>query len=226
MAQPTITDWISSIASLLGIPIIIWGIIKLFIKDKSQERKLNSLENLAISQNEITKKMAEQINELAKQTSEYQYQSELMKESNNLISKQIELQNDIFLHNQVTEEKKLELQKIKRINELKPYFINNGGSSNSEKISISLKNKGNTAKNLRLEKIEGNFINFKKLNTEIEFEQNKILEIVGTISSSGRNFDNSQRAFKAEIYFEDMDGNKYKQRIIDSKIGKPELIEK
>lgn len=226
MAQPTITDWISSIASLLGIPIIIWGIIKLFIKDKSQERKLNSLESLAISQDEITKKMAEQINELAKQTSEYQYQSELMKESNNLISKQIELQNDIFLHNQVTEEKKLELQKIKRINELKPYFINNGGSSNSEKISISLKNKGNTARNLRLEKIEGNFINFKKLNTEIEFEQNKILEIVGTISSSGRNFDNSQRAFKAEIYFEDMDGNKYKQRIIDSKIGKPELIEK
>jgi hypothetical protein len=49
-------DWINALSSALGIPIIIWGIIKIFKKDKDQERKLNSLEDLAISQDEIIKK--------------------------------------------------------------------------------------------------------------------------------------------------------------------------
>jgi uncharacterized coiled-coil protein SlyX len=65
MTEPLITDWINSIAALIGIPIVVWGIIKLFIKDKNQERKLSSLEKLAVSQDEMIKKMTEQISELS-----------------------------------------------------------------------------------------------------------------------------------------------------------------
>jgi len=225
MTEPSITDWISSIASLLGVPIILWGIIKLFIKDKAQERKLDSLDRLAVSQNEIIKKMAEQINELARQTSEYQCQSELMRESNNLINKQIELQNDIFLHSRLSEEKKLELQKMKRINDIKPYFVKNTTASSSDSITIKLKNNGNTASSLKLEKIVGEFISFGKLNFEKEIEKDRILEVNGNISSSGQNMDNGQRVYEFDLYFEDIDRNRYKQNISSNKVGKPELID-
>jgi len=224
MTEPLITDWINSIAALIGIPIVVWGIIKLFIKDKNQERKLSSLEKLAVSQDEMIKKMTEQINELSKQTSEYQYQSELMQESNGLIGKQIELQNDIFLHNKGIEEKKLEIQKIKRLSEIKPHFINNGGSSNSSNMLITLKNKGETAKNISLNKIRGEFIIFQKLNSEIEIDNGKNIEIKGNITPSGRNQDNGNRDYELELIYEDIDGNKYKQKIENRKIGNPELI--
>lgn len=225
MTEPLVTDWINSIAALIGVPFVIWGIIKLFIKDKNQERKLSSLEKLAVSQDEMIKKMTEQIYELSKQTSEYQFQSELMKESNTLISKQFELQNDIFFHNKGIEEKKLELERIKRLSEIKPHFINNGGSSNSSNISISLKNKGNTARNLILNKVRGEFLFFEKLNSEIEIDNGQNIEIKGNIASSGRNQDNGSRDYELELKYEDIDGKQYKQKIENRKMGNPELIE-
>lgn len=224
MTEPLITDWINSIAALIGIPIVVWGIIKLFIKDKNQERKLSLLEKLAVSQDEMIKKMTEQIIELSKQTSEYQYQSELMQESNGLISKQIELQNDIFLHNKGIEEKKLEIQKIKRLSEIKPHFINNGGSSNSSNLSLALKNKGNTAKNLSLIKLSGEYIVFQKLNSELEIDNGRDIEIKANITPSGRYGDNGSRIYELELAYENIDGNKYMQKIINGKIGNPELI--
>jgi hypothetical protein len=87
MTSPSITDWISAVTSILGIPIYIWGIIKIFKKDKAQVRKLNALEDLAHTQNEVAIRITEEINELAKQTSEYQYQSSLMEESNKFVGK-------------------------------------------------------------------------------------------------------------------------------------------
>ncbi len=195
-------------------------------KNKNQERKINSLENLAISQDKMIRKMTEQINELAKQTSEYQYQSVLMKESNNLISNRIELQNDIFLHNKGVEEKKLEIQEIKRLSEIKPHFINIGGGSDPSNISIRLKNKGATAINLTLNKIRGEFITFQKSNPETEIDNGKNIEIKGNIFSSGRNQDNGNRDYELELTYEDIDGNKYKQKIENRKTGNPELIKK
>ena len=226
MTEPLPTDWINSIANLIGVPLVVWGIIKLFIKDKNQERKLSSLEKLAISQDEMIKKMTDQIFELSKQTSEFQFQSELMKESNNLISKQFELQHDIFFHNKGIEEKIFELEKIKRLSEIKPHFINNGGSTNSSNISITCKNKGNTAKSLILNKVRGEFLFFEKLNPEIDIDNGKNIEIKGNIASSDRYQDNGSRNYELELKYEDIDGNQYKQKIENRKIGNPELIEK
>jgi hypothetical protein len=222
MTQPIITDWIIAISSVLGIPLIIWGIIKIFKKDKNQERKINSLENLAVSQTDITNKMTDEINELAKQTSEYQYQSSLMEESNKLISKQIEIQNDIFLHNKVTEDRKLELQEMERLSKIKPHFTFNTGSSNSKQITLKLKNKGATAKNLRFEKVSGEFIHFSKLNSEVEVDNGNIIEITGNINSNAAGFNNLQRRYELVLFYEDSDDHTYKQRIVNNRISTPE----
>jgi len=224
MSEPLITDWINSIAALLGVPIVVWGVIKLFLKDQAQERKLNSLEKLAVSQDEMNIKMTEQIQELAKQTAEYQFQSELMQESNSLIIKQIELQNDIFLHNKGIEEKKLEIQNIKRVNEIKPYFVTHGGYGSSSNFSFSIKNKGNTARNLSIKKLNGDNIHFEKLNSEIEIDTGNSIEIKASISTQGRYSDNGSREYEIELYYEDIDGNKYRSDILNGKISKPVLI--
>jgi hypothetical protein len=52
------------------------------------------------------------------------------------------------------------------------------------------------------------------------------LEIKGSISSAGRNLDNGQRTYTIDLFFEDIDGNKYMQPIINGKIGNIEKIEK
>lgn len=129
--EPKITDWISSIAALLGIPSIVFGIVRLFIKNKDQEKKLVALESLANSQ-------SQQIEELARQTSEFQYHSELMRDSNELLRDQIALQNQIFLHNRVNDEQKAELQKKERMSAIKPHFIRLGSSSSPENFQVRL----------------------------------------------------------------------------------------
>ena len=226
MQESSITDWISSIASLLGVPIIIWGILKLFIKDKNQERKLSSLENLALSQDKVIKKMTDQIAELSKQTEEFRYHSELMKESNELISTQIQIQNEVFIHSKITENTKLKLQKSIRLSEIRPYFIVNRNSSNSSSIIIRLKNKEKLAKNLEFKKVEADFINFQNLESHlVEYDTNDELEIKGTIDSTNPDFNNPERQYEILLSFEDVDGNKYQQRIINGKSRSPELID-
>jgi len=34
---PNITDWITAFAAMTTIPLVIWGIIKLFLKDREKE---------------------------------------------------------------------------------------------------------------------------------------------------------------------------------------------
>jgi predicted small secreted protein len=224
MTEPLITDWINSFATLLGIPIVIVGLFKLFIQDKSKERKLNSLEKLALTQVEMIKKMTEQVTELSKQTSEFQYQSELMKDSNQIISKQLELNKSIFLHTMQVDEKRLDLQRIKRVNEIKPRFIYAGGTTSSGKITILLKNKGNIAKHLRIENNSDQYVTFSGLSSKIEIEKDKPVELIGNVKSNGRFSNNADRLFEAQLYFEDIDGNKYKQRIFNNGIGELEAI--
>jgi|GEM_PF-3379225 len=59
-----ITDWIRAVAAALGIPVAIWGIIKLFKKDRAQERKVSSLEELARSQAEANDHLRGQVHQL------------------------------------------------------------------------------------------------------------------------------------------------------------------
>jgi hypothetical protein len=71
-----ITDWIRAIAALLTVPVAIWGIFKLFIKDKAQDRKLSSLEKLAQSQIEANTHLKGQVRQLELTTSTLKNHSE------------------------------------------------------------------------------------------------------------------------------------------------------
>ncbi|MGD1894373.1 MAG: hypothetical protein ACFB15_27715 [Cyclobacteriaceae bacterium] len=220
--EPKITDWISSIGTLLGIPTVIYGIFRLFVKNKDQEKKLNALESLAQSQ-------ALQIQELARQTSEYQYHSELMRESNEIFKDQVNIQNQVFLHNRVTDKQIIELQKKERRLSIKPHFVSAGMFSNVDKFDIHLKNKGKTAKNLRLEQIGEELARIRKLDSTKEYDQNQKLEFSGRSDSTRTELNSKQVPFNIIIHFEDIDGNRYEQRLTRQQhkidISEPKLIE-
>lgn len=211
MVEPNITDWISSIGTLIGIPTAAWGIIKLFRKNKEQERKINSLESLANAQNDVVLKMNEQVEELSRQTSEFQYQSELMKEFNEMTRLSFEIQNKNYLKTAETEAEKLELQKLERFSAIKPHFIFSGGKSNPTGFSVSLLNKGYTAKNLSIKQIGNEFATFRQIDNSKEFDKNDKLVIDGNANSSKTHFNSNQVPFEIEISFSDIDGNNYQQ---------------
>jgi hypothetical protein len=56
-----ITDWIQAIGIIIGFPAALWGIIKLFKKDKDRQKEISSLTSLAESQAKMIEKISEQI---------------------------------------------------------------------------------------------------------------------------------------------------------------------
>ena len=52
-----------------------------------------------------------------------------------------------------------------------------------------------------------------------------IKEIIGKIHSNSKDFNNSQRYYEFLLFFEDIEGNKYKQFISKGNVEKPERIE-
>ena len=173
-------------------------------------------------------KMSEQIEELSRQTSEFQYHSELMKESNDLFNKQIELQNEMFLHNKIAESSKIELQKKERLVKIKPHFTFLRGLSNPSSFSTSYLNKGHTAKKLELQGAENNLASFQKLDNDKEINTNEKIEINGWANAELTSNNSNIVAYEIWLNYEDIDGNRYKQKISHHQhkdsIGNPELI--
>lgn len=229
MAEPSITDWISSIGTLIGIPTAAWGIIKLFRKNKEQERKISSLESLATAQNKVVLKMGEQVEELSRQTSEFQYQTELMKEANEITRLNLEIQSKNYLKSAETEAEKLELQKLERLSNIKPHFTFSGGTSSPSGFTVRLLNKGNTAREVSLNQIGNDFVFFKQIDNTKEFDKNEKLEISGNANPEKTYFNTNQVPFEFEVSFSDIDGNKYQQLLSRKqnryKISNPELID-
>ncbi len=129
------------------------------------------------------------------------------------------------MYSKELEEKKFEIQRMKRLNDIKPHFINNGVSTSSSNVTIMLKNKGNTARNIVLKKVQGDFLHFGKLDSDKEIDSGKNIEIKGNVTSAGRNLDNATRNYTLELFFEDIESNNYKQVITNQKVSKPELLE-
>lgn len=88
------TDWIRAIAAMLGIPVAIFGIIRLFKKDEERERQISSLEKLATTQNKTLTKFENQILELQRHTIEFGKQSISMVEQNSLLAKSLKIEQD------------------------------------------------------------------------------------------------------------------------------------
>jgi hypothetical protein len=204
--EPNVTDWISAIAALLGIPALLFGIGRLFVKDKDKERKLNALDSLANSQ-------ALQIDELSKQTSEYKYHSMLMKESNNLFSEQIQLQNRIFLHGKVTEEQKTEVADKIRRSDIKPYFSHIGTIIKSNEFIIKLKNLGECAKKVTLKKEDSHEYQLNPIMENKEFRSKDILSINGKLTNISSSLYLKDLNIQFTVIFKDIEENEYEQQI-------------
>lgn len=229
MVEPSITEWISSIGTLLGIPAATWGILKLFRKNKEQERKLESLESLAKAQNIVALKMNEQIEELARHTSEFQYQSGLMKEANEITRISLDIQTKNQIQNQVTEAERLKLQKLERLSSIKPHFTFSGATSSaSEGFEVKLLNKGNTAKNIKLIQIDNELAKIIPPESGKEYDRNTKFVFTGYANPERTYYTSNQVPFDVEIKFEDMDRNVYKQVLSREnssfKITNPELL--
>ena len=218
--EPSITDWMQAIGVLLGVPLTIWGIFSLFRKDKEKERQLESLKKIAVSQDNVVQKLSEQVDQLAIQSSQFQYQSSLMSESNKLFEKQIELQKDIFMHSVGIEMKKAAIEKEKRNNEIKPFFTFELSHQSPEVFKLILANKGGTALNLKIEEIEIKYALFSPLYKDLKIEQFGHLEIKGTPRPENAFVNGNNITFEINIAFEDIDGNPYYQNIVRLQTGK------
>jgi hypothetical protein len=191
-----ITDWIASLAAIIGVPLAFYSFIKLIKKDKDRVAQIKSLVN-------ISSKLTEQVEQLAIQASASQYQSTLMFEHNKLIEKQLEIQTEAFANSNTIEAKKLALQKQKQLAEIRPHFSFNGSSNDY----LTLVNKGHSAYTMSLEEID-------PLGGMMQLER---------VSNIGRNeqvtvrlqFDTdvpyNQRRYNIRLKFKDIDENEYYQ---------------
>ncbi|EPR69876.1 hypothetical protein [Cyclobacterium qasimii] len=213
MNEPAITDWITAVAALIGIGPIVWGLVKLVLRDKEKEERLRFVQG--------------QLDELKRQTSEFQYQSTLMSEANALLEKQVNLQAEIYLKTQDIEGKKAEIEKMKRISDVKPHFILYTASSRPNTFKISLKNNGATAENIRIDSTT-DFIKAQVTQNQ-KADKGDIIDIDGHADLKMTYFNSNQVTGDIVIAFKDVDGREYLQKVTKAgngcNIEPPHLIE-
>jgi hypothetical protein len=195
---------------------IIWGLIKLFLRDKEKEERL--------------KYFQEQVDELRPQTSEYQYQSTLMLQANELLEKQINFRAEIHLQTKQENEKRSEIEKLKRLNEIKPHFIYQQGSSSPERFGVTLHNKGGTAVDSKVESVDTDFVFINPLLDNSRIDKGQTINVSGYANSAKTYYNSNQVACRVTIEYRDIDKNTYRQDIrkVDGagfQIDPPVLIE-
>lgn len=208
----SITDWISAIGVLLAVPITIVSLFKLFRKNKEQERKISSLETIAKEQNSIVLQLKSQADQMIIQSGHFQYQASLMKESNRLIEKQLELQTGIFLHDKDTANSQAKLEAQKRLGEIKPHFSFEGSSSGPDGFKLSLQNLGNKAENVSVIEIDNKFVNLQPKIENRNVDNNNLLNING-YPNAETHFPAIEVPYEVNLNYSDIDGNNYFQKI-------------
>lgn len=195
------TDWVSAVGTLVGIPVAAWGIIKLFIKDKDQIQRLKFIE--------------EQVGELRKQTSQFEMQTQIMAEANQLLEKQIEFQSEIYLETKTKEDAKAEVEKQKRKNDIKPRFTFNGGQGSGANFTVTLQNNGGgKAENVKIKSVNTNMVVMNELKEGTIIESGQMLTLNGMANpATTNNMMASQVSCQILISFTNADGDKYLQNI-------------
>ncbi|MBP7555987.1 MAG: hypothetical protein KA821_06970 [Chitinophagaceae bacterium] len=209
----SLTDWISAIAAAIGIPLAFLGFIKLIQKDKDKQAQLNSLKEIAEYQKNINSQLQEQVGQLTIQSGEFQYQSSLMFESNQLLEKQIGLFSNYFQDRRTTESEKYELEQQKRVLEIKPHFIFAGGSSSPGYFQLKLKNNGGTAQKFVIERTNAEFAIINDVDQNVIIESGQILTLKGSANSEKTYWNGNTVNYEINLQFTDVDGNVYYQRI-------------
>ena len=94
----------------------------------------------------------------------------MLKEANELIEKQIELQNTMYLESKKTEEKKEEITMLKRKADLRPRFTNHGSSTGISNFSVKLYNNGGTAVNITIRSVNTDFVIMDSIRKDLMIE--------------------------------------------------------
>lgn len=221
---PSITDWLISISSLCSIPLVFWGIIKIFRRNKEHDDNIRALTNLTLNQDKVVNELKEQVEQLQKQTSLFEYQANLMLESNKLLEKNLDLQIQIYESTQDFEEKKISLEEQKRISEIKPYFVFNGGTSGPQYGTIRLQNRGADAHHVTYRPLNKDNVNFRKTTIKNLIANKKSYEIKVKFKNP---YGMNSKDFSFVLLFEDIDRNQYEQTIEKEgthvKVNHPEL---
>lgn len=199
------TDWISAIGTLIGIPVAGWGIFKLFIKDKDQVQKLKFIE--------------EQVEEFRKQTSQFELQTQLMIESNQLLEKQLQFQSEVYLQTKSKEAVQEELEKQKRKNDIKPRFMFYGANGSGANFTVKLINKGGNAENIKINSVNTDFVSMVPLKENLNIDSEHILSLSGIANPSKTYFNSNQVPCEILISFMNIDGDRYLQKITKSYNG-------
>jgi hypothetical protein len=219
----SITDWISASGVMLGAPVVFWGVITLFRKDRKKERQLTALEELATAQNQLNTKIQLELEQLIIQTGEFQHQTNLMIDQNQILKAQLDLQNMAVISTEKfnRENQALELQ-IRRTS-IKPDFIVRHTGIHQGTYTLQIANHGPVATN-----IEAKAINPENLQIDVERTEARTNSALSLTLNFSPSLQFTQVSFKIRISYEDIDQNHYYQDIEaksgNATIGKPELI--
>jgi hypothetical protein len=137
--QTLVTQWLQGFASSLAIPASIFAFIKLFRRDTQKEAEIESLIQMA-------RNSSHSIQELQLQSAEFKKQTKIMAEANSIMETHLALlaknnETDIATRKQI-----LEVEILKRRNQIKPWLNPNGGEKGPNHRSTRLKNIGKMAR--------------------------------------------------------------------------------
>lgn len=205
-------NWIMAFAAVWGVFEIIRGYFKLKKQQKENEQKINYFND--------------QLNEFRKQTTQFEYQTTLMSENNLIFDKGIENLLKILGSGQKAKEQMLEIERQRRIGEIRPFFVFNKSLSNPREFSINLKNNGGTASDLRIIDVSTETLSIHSIKSEIVIEKGQELRITGNANGT---FNSNTVTGQILLGYTDIDGTQYQQSIIKNyqgyQIGLPKAIE-
>jgi len=197
-SQSSITDWIQAFGALIAIWAAIYSFLKLFRKDKDKNIQIQALIKLAESQSNINGTMILQLKEQEKQTSILKEFLDLFLQSEAKKSESADFQKKLF-----------EIEQRRKRLDIRPMFSFSGGHSSGEDLHWKIRNEGKRGILKSIEVEEKGNTNFSNMSIERMMEPKMEYELVAKrTDGAGGNF---IPRFKINIFFEDVEGNKYKQ---------------
>lgn len=211
----TLPNWIMAAAAAWGAIELIRGYFKLKQQQKENEQRVNFL--------------SDQLNEFKRQTTQFEYQTSLMSESNQIIEKGIDNLTKILGRGQEAEEERMEIERQRRILEIRPFFNPRSGHSSQSDFGIKLTNQGGAATDFRIIAVSNNTITVSPIKKERTIEKGQELEISGRSNVAETNYNANLVSAQILLGYADIDGNKYQQNIIKNynghQVGLPTRVE-
>ena len=198
----TLPNWIIAIAAAYGVIEIIRGYFKLKRQQKESEQKLSFF--------------SDQLNEVRKQTTQFEYQSTIMSENNRIMEQGIRNLLRILGKGQEVEDQRLEMERQKRISDIRPFFIFNRSLSNPMEFALILRNAGEVANNLKILDISTDFFHILPFKENLAIDKGQELNIIGRPNSG---FNANSVSGQILLGYSDLDGNQYQQNLIKNNHG-------